>query len=140
MLARQYGYYPTDVEVQLEHDWVVDSYVDVFAKIAPAIFFEKDPVEKQKKCDDLFNNVLPNFLNAIKKYFTSPGKFLFGDTLTLADFVVGKLYVDYFANPNCPHGEEWKRVLAGTPEFDAYGKRFSAENAAYLAKRPVCPL
>lgn len=140
LLGRQYGYYPTNVEIQLEHDWIADNYVDLFAKIAPAIFFEKDPVAKQKLCDDLFGNIMPNFFNAHKRYFTSPGKFLFGDTLTVADFLMGKLYTDYFNNPNCPHGEDWKKVLAGAPEFEAYGKRFSMEMAPYLAKRPKCPL
>lgn len=49
LIARKHGYYPSDTEQQLEHDWIVDNYNDVFAKIAPAIFFEKDPVEAKKK-------------------------------------------------------------------------------------------
>ena len=62
LLARQYGYYPTNVEVQLEHDWVVDNYSDVFAKVNPAIFMEKDAVKKQDLCDQLFQKQLPAFL------------------------------------------------------------------------------
>lgn len=140
LLARQYGYYPTNVEVQLEHDWVCDEYADCFPKIADAIFFEKDPTKKAEKGDELFSKLLPGFLEKIKKYLNSPGKFLFGDALTLADFVVGKMYTDYFNNPNSPAGPEFKAVLAQCPEFDAYGKRFSMEMAAYLEKRPKCPL
>ena len=47
LMAKQLGYYPTDVDVQAEHDWVVDNYVDAFGQIAPALFFEKDPAVKQ---------------------------------------------------------------------------------------------
>lgn len=136
IIARKNGYYPDDVEQCLEHDWICDNYNDVFVKIAPAVFFEKDPVEAKKKQDTLFNEILPQFFTRHVKFFTNPGKFLFGDKILMADFLVGKIYVDYFANPKCPCKDRWDGLISKFPYFETYGKRFAAEMANYLAKRP----
>ena len=136
LFARQYGYWPTDVEVQIEHDWIIDNYLDLFPKIAPALIFEKDPVVKEEKQNQLFNEHLPTLLNKLNKYFKSPGRFLFGDSLMLADFIIGRIYTDYFVNPKCPCRERFTELLSRHPEFEAYGKSFSVEMASYLSKRP----
>ena len=48
-------------------------------------FLEKDETEKNKKIDNIFNRVLPNFLKIAEARLTG-GQFICGDKLTTADF------------------------------------------------------
>ena len=75
----------------------------------------------------MFNKVFPNLFKLTQKYYTRigkfmPGKWLFGEKLTLADFLIGKIYTDYFGNPACPHRDLLDELLKKNPEFEAYGK------------------
>ena len=136
-IARRHGYYPTDPEVQLEHDWLVENYTDILGPIFGALS-DKDPVSKKAKCDKLFDVTLPAWIQKILKYLRSPGKFLFGDKLTLADFLVGRVYTDYFTNALAGERLAFTNLLTLYPEFDTYGKRFTVEMGDYLVKRPAC--
>ena len=72
--------------------------------------------------------------------FLKEGEWLVGNKLTLADFWIGGLYTNYFANPNVGHSKEWfAETLAKYPAFEAYGKKFAEANAEHLAKRPDAP-
>ena len=62
---------------------------------------------------NVFENVLPPFLKKLDRYFAGPGKFMFGDKLTIADFWIGGMYVNNFVNPNIMWGEDrWEETLA----------------------------
>ena len=64
-------------------------------------------------------------------------KFLFGDRICTADFWYGIIYTNYFNNPTVAYGfDNWQKELKKYPTFEAYGKRFSLENARHLAERP----
>lgn len=139
LLARQYNYYPTNVEVQLAHDWVVDNYVDLFDPLLSAIALEKDPAVKAQKQEKMFGTQLPTFMNQVCKYIKGPGRWLFGDKICAADFMVGRLYTDYMCDPMGPCHDKFKQCLSNCPEFERYGQQFAAEMADYLAKRPKTP-
>ena len=63
-------------------------------------------------------------------------KFLFGDRLTIADFWIGGVYVNWASNPNIVYGkEQWAEFLKNNPNFERYGERFKAENLKYISKR-----
>merc|ERR1719263_1709878 len=86
-----------------------------------------------------FGEVIPKFLEQVEPYANGPGKFLFGDKLTYADFWVGAMYVDNFSNPNVGFGQgEWEKLLARFPGFDKFGKNFTEEMgpSKYLETRP----
>ena len=78
----------------------------------------------------------PRFLESLKPYLTSPGRFLFGDKLCEADFMVGRMYTDYIVRKDQPCFDKWRALLNKYPEFEAYGNAFTAEMKPYLDKRP----
>ena len=49
LIARRNGYYPSNVEVQLDHDWIIENYDDVFIPTLDATVQEKDPVKREEK-------------------------------------------------------------------------------------------
>ena len=108
LLARQYNYYPTNVDVQLAHDWVADNYVDLFGPMMSALVFEKDPAAKAEKQEKFFGTQLPTFMNQVCKYINSPGRWLFGDKICAADFMVGRVYTDYMCDPASPCHDKFR--------------------------------
>ena len=54
------------------------------------------------------------------------GEFLVGKSLTCADFYVGGLYTNHFANPEIYEKEKWDELLTKYPNFKAYGERYTA--------------
>ena len=61
---------------------------------------------------------------------------MIGDRLTVADFWIGGLYTNGFDNDKVFMKERWAALLKQYPAFEAYGKRFTFANKAYLARRP----
>ena len=131
----QHGYYPRDPLQAAQCDELIEAVKDVHPKIFPHHF--KDPSERDTS--DLFNNTLPKYL---KVWDTQIGnkKYLVGDSWTIADFMVGSLYTDYFTNPDVYETENWAKVLSQFPNFKRYGEGFAAANADYLAERASRPL
>ena len=65
-----------------------------------------------------FEVVIPAFLQRLNPLFESPGKFMFGDNLSYADFWIGGMYVNNFTNPNIIWGKgEWEKLLDKFPNF-----------------------
>ena len=56
--------------------------------------------------------------------------------MTLADFCLGRLYTDYFKNPQAACKERFAALLEKYPEYEGFGIIFSAEMQDYLKKRP----
>ena len=66
-------------------------------------------------------------MKLIEPNLDSGKKFLFGDRLTIADFWIGGLYVNWAKNPNIGFGkDEWAWFLKTYPKFNSYGERFAA--------------
>ena len=62
------------------------------------------------------------------------GQWIAGPDLTVADFWVGSLFVDMIQNKTVAFApEKWAQSVDSYPECKAYGERFAAENAQYLA-------
>lgn len=112
-------------------------YCDSFEPYGLAMFFAKgdEEIALQKK---LLEENVPHFLKHICPHIKS-GKWICGDKITLADFCIGRLYTDYHCNPNAKCRDEFAKICADYPEWDAYGKKFMAENKAYLASRGPYP-
>ena len=62
-VGMKHGYYPTDPVQAAEADTLCDTYLDFFQKI-PSIYFAGDAA-KDGLMNDLFNNILPKFLDYI---------------------------------------------------------------------------
>ena len=79
---------------------------------------------------------IPDFLRKIEPYCDSPHKFLFGDKLSQADFWIGTLYTDHFANPNISYGKgQWDKILHRFPGFKKFGEHYAHEIHSYLSHR-----
>ena len=93
--------------------------------------------EKEAAIANCFDNALPALMKVLEPRLQDSG-FLFGEKLTLADFIIGGFYTNMFANPKARFGVEdgkWAAFLAANPKFEAYGKRFAEANKDYLEKR-----
>ena len=132
------GHYPTDPAVAYDNDKICEDWNDHINNFGGCAFIqEKEPREAAaasafEKCEAFIKSVAP----FLEKKTTG---FLFGDKLMTADFMVGNIYVSHCMLPDNYGQDTIDKFLAKYPWFAAYGKRFAAENKAYLDKRPKCP-
>ena len=96
-LGKKNGYYPKDPEVAVWCDILCEDYNDRIGGILGPFL---SPPEAQKAAfEELFTKTLPPWLDRLEKLCSKGNKFLFGNDLCTADFFVGSLYTNYFANP-----------------------------------------
>lgn len=129
-IGMQHGYYPKD-PMEAQH---VDELCDGFNDVLGVIYKPHFTAPAERDTSNIFEKVLPKYLQIIDSE-CARGSFIAGDKLTIADFFIGSLYVNYFNNPECFEQENWAKVLANFPNFKAYGERFAAANKAYLETR-----
>ena len=134
-IGMQHGYYPIDAD-EAQH---VDELCDGFNDILGVVYKPHFTAPAERDTSKFFNETLPNYLNIIDSE-CARGNFIAGEKLTIADFMVGSLYVNYFTNPQVYEPENWEKVLAKFPNFKAYGERFAAANKVYLDQRPKYPV
>ena len=135
-----HGFYPKDDPLAAFHvDDMVDAYGDVIGKVYTPFFAPED--KREAMYPDIFEKHLPKFLNYVDAN-CAKGQFICGDKLTIADFCIGGMYTNFFANPAVGFAaEKWTAVLEQFPNFKAYGERFvAAMNEKHLSKRPVAPI
>lgn len=125
-LGQRHGYYPKDPLVAQRVDQACEQWADVAPQyVGPGMGNDADARA------NVFTNVLPNYLKTLDAD-CAKGAFICGNELTIADFCVGTLYTNYFANPLTYDGDKWQAVLAKFPNFKAYGERFARESEKYL--------
>ena len=140
MLGRKYGYYPKDPMQAFECDELIALYQGILGPVYTP-HFQKKADRKEAMVNEVFDRVVPKFLQEIDPKCGGDTKFLLGDKLTIADFWIGGFYTNYAANPNIDYApERWAALLEEYPNFKAYGERFTEENKAYLKKRPSYPI
>ena len=135
-VGRVNGYYSDDAVEALHIDQIVDDAVEVLGQIYKPHFAE----DKEALYPALFDVAIPKLLNSLESRFAS-GEWLVGNRLTIADFAVGQVYINYVANPAITFGQDrFAAVLEQFPNFKAYGEKFVAENKAHLDARPPRPI
>ena len=138
-LGGKLGYYPTDPLEAYEVDQLVDTFADCIDKVYKPHFI-KDEIKQEEALKELFEQVLPKFLDFITPICTK-GAFLCGDKLTVADFWIGGLYTNYLANESISFAKDrFAETLAKYPDFEAYGKRYCEAVKTYLDARPAYPI
>ena len=132
-LGQVKGYYPKDSMQAYKVDSLIDRYMDVITVYKP--HFMKDGPEKDALIKKGFEETIPKWL-AEMEIVASEGKFLVGDSLTIADFFIGSFYTDFVLNEHMTFGrDQWVTCLDNYPNFKAYCERYAAENKDYLEKR-----
>ena len=66
-------------------------------------------------------------------------KFLVGDQMTIADFVVSALFFNIIKNENGPFTQVLSQIIPEYPFLIAYEQRIREENATYLNSRQAMP-
>ena len=132
-LGKKYGYYPEDPLEAHKVDYLIDCYNDKFLGIALNSALPPQLLESPFSIPS--NKAIPEWLDFLEPYLAE-GQFLCGEKLTIADFVIGGLYVNTIINDKAPFGKEkWNDLLMQYPNFKNYGERFREANKAYLDKR-----
>ena len=65
--------------------------------------FIKDEAEKEIKMNEQFDVIVPKFLDEINDRCKSG--WLVGDKITIADFFIGGLYINYLTNEHVAYGK-----------------------------------
>jgi hypothetical protein len=127
----------------MECDWIVCTYADNLNNIiAPKVaeLSGKSQAEINEKIKAWVEVHWPKLYSQIEPYLKTNTKFMFGNKLTEADFMIGAHYCNVVANPNCFGRAEFSKLLKDYPLFDKFGKAFMAENQRYLSQRAVRPM
>ena len=138
-LGQKYGYYTSDPK----EAWVIDSTMDatneMFELFAIPILGFCPPEKKPALLFELLTKQLPTFLERMEKR-VSGKKFVCGDRITCADFLLGGLLTNTLGNENNPHYYAFQHILKSYPGVSKYIENFVEANKEYLAKRPAAPL
>ena len=140
-LGIQYGYYnPTDWKTAGMVDMLVDTWSDVFNSISKTLVFSPDE-KKGEEMEAWKTGILTKYLTIIENQLASnaANKFITGNSLTIADFVLACLLFNIMKNEQSPVFQLCKPVLLEYPNFGAYSKRLESELSNYLNNREKYP-
>ena len=102
LVARKYGYWPSDIKVAFEVDWITEEANEVFIKSLKAIGAVSDPYKTaEDHAREFKDQTLPNFLRKVQPY-CKKGTWMIGDKMTLPDFLCGHLYLNLLTNKDFP--------------------------------------
>merc|ERR1740138_1255673 len=116
-LGKKHGYYPEDPLEAHKVDYLIDCYNDKFLGIA---INSALPVQLlEAPFPNPLSKAIPDWIDFLEPYLDN-GKFLCGDSLTIADFLIGGLYVNTIVKDKT----KWTELLQKYPNFKNYGERF----------------
>ena len=97
---------------------IVYTWGDVFDTLGKILIFTEDS-EKPAAIEAFKTGLLPKFLAIAEKQLgkVTGSKFIVGDDLTIADFVLACLTFNVLKNDQCPLSAPLSPVLADYPKF-----------------------
>ena len=140
-LGKKLGYYPADDD---ELCWSADATIytagDHMTKLMGPIFTK----DFSEAACETWTGVLKTFVGKMDKQLAGHGKkFLCGDKLTIADFMVAGTIFSSAGNEISAIPAEWraktKEVMGENKAFHAWFDVMKAEMAEHLANRPPAP-
>ena len=138
-LGIQYGYYPTnDWQKAGMIDMIVYTWGDVFDTLGKIMIFTEDS-EKPAAIYAFKTGLLPQFLALCEKQLEKNGKvqkYIVGEELTIADFVLACLTFNVLKNVKCPLSGPLGPVLDNYPKFSKYTNVLSITLQDHLSTRP----
>ena len=135
-LGQKYGYYSSNPK----EAWLIDStmdYVNETGGLFGAVIFAQGE-KKTELLFELLTKQLPDFLKIIEKR-VSGKKFLTGEKLSCADFMLGSLLCNTVANENNPNYYAFAHITKSYPAVVSYIENFKAELKDHLAARGPAP-
>jgi glutathione S-transferase len=132
-LGAKHGYYSSDPLEAYNIDNLCEYGMELSGTIAKPNFVPED--KKEEACNKVFDEQIPAFMKAFDAKCVN-GEWLVGNRLTIADFVYGNVYVNYFANDNVAFAKDrFKSTLEEYPNFKAFGEKFKLENKKHIDAR-----
>lgn len=122
----KYGYYPLDLMQQYECDSLADFFGEIFLDLVNP-FIAPDDASKKAAVSKLFDVRMPYIMKIVGPRIAKGG-WLVGNRMSTADFYFGNIYASISTNRDSYGRGEWAEWLKAHPGFEAYGKRFCAEN------------
>ena len=135
-LGQRFGYYSSNPKEAWLIDSTIDFVSDEMGKFAGLLFASPD--KKTEMLFELLTKQLPAILAIIEKRVTGK-RFIVGDRITIADFVLGSLLFSTVANENHPNFYAFQHILKTYPATSDYIENFRNEMKEYLAKRGPAP-
>ena len=128
-LGAEHGLYnPNDWKKAGKIDMTVSTYTECFNACAEIMF--SIPFDLRVTALELLSEgLLAKFLAICEKELeqNSYSRFIVGDTLTIADFVLAAFYFNILKNEKTPFAEAFKMALLKAPYVGAHGKRMLQE-------------
>ena len=136
----RYGYYnPKDWKCSMYVDPIVDTWADYMGGLSKVIFGGATPELIQEFIKD--DGIALKFVRLIERTLAhSPGKFIAGDKMSIADFIAVSFIANYLMNDafpcKGPLSAAVDGIAASTPKFTAYRAVVLNECKVWLDKRP----
>ena len=140
-LGARFGYYPKTEYEAYKADMLLSVYADKFAKICGTVGLGKPDEAFAKE----FCELMTELVARLDKELAHGKKFLCGDKICIADFLIGAFYFQTLGNEHfgckdliCPKAQP---IIDGCPNVKAYFDRICEENKDWLSnKRPPRPI
>ena len=131
----RYGYYdPKDWRCSLLVDPICETWGDVVGGMAK-VFFAPE-AERPALMMAFVDGVCTKFMGICEKNLAKHGgKFIAGNSVTIADFVMSSFIHNMIQNPASPLNKPLESKVASFPKFQAYMKVNNAEFAAHIQAR-----
>ena len=138
-LGSKHGYYGTTPDDVYNIEWIIESYLDYHTIYHGVSLFAKEPLTAEQ-CEP-FEKALGGWLAKIEKILEDKGsKFLVGDNITVADFLVFYTTSVKCDNPGNVKDEEYtkaaRRAFEGLPNLVKWHEMMKEENKKYMDWRP----
>ena len=118
----RYGYYePNNWRMAMYCDPIIDIFGDIMYNIGQYAFIN-DPDQKPALLVVYAEHVKKFTALCEKNLEHHKGKFIAGDKVTIADFVMASYIGNYVMNPNSPLTPAGKAAAEGKPYFNEYIK------------------
>ena len=116
---------------------IVYTWGDLFDTIGKILIFTEES-EKPAAIEALKTGLLPKFLAICEKQLNKVRgkKFIVGDDLTIADFVLACMTFNILKNDMCPLSAALGPVLVDYPNFSEYTGRLYTALQSHLDTRP----
>ena len=134
MFGVKYGYYdPKNFKQASLVDPIIESFGDVIGCVGGVAFAPEG--EAKNAAIQKFTDVTKRFLMLVDKALSShSGKWVAGNSITIADFVMASFYGNLVMNPNCPLKGVTAPMIMAMPKLKSHSQNVAKE-MTYLTTR-----
>lgn len=139
MFGVKFGYYdPKNWKQAAMVDPIVEAYGDIVSCLG-GVAFAKDEEEKATAVKK-FTDTTVNFMKVVDKALCMhSGKWICGDKITIADFVLASVYGNLAMNPNCPVKDIVAPIVMGKPRCKSHCANIMKEMTYLTTRGPIGP-